>query len=110
MTSRIYGYDLDGVLAKAPPLAEKTWFKMNGPERIERRKFLNEWYESAPVLLQNPQTPFHVLTARKGSEVTLKWLKENLGIHADQVHFFIGTRTYDNVAKFKSEEIKRLCI
>lgn len=109
-----YAYDLDGVLAEAPPHAEKTFFKMNGEERRARKKMLGEHYLNAPRLFIPDQDEFVVITARKNDLATMAltedWLAKNFPNKKWSLYMLDRARTYKNVIAFKGEVLEKLGI
>ncbi len=103
----LFAYDLDGVLAQAPPKEwfTKPWRHMSGAERMERQAALTSWYRLAPVLLgPDPTEALHVITARKRDqrEVTLEWFVEKLPEHRlSTLDMLIESRTLSNVIEHK---------
>lgn len=110
----IIAYDMDGVLAAPVPdsFFVKKWRHMNGVERLQRHKNLVEWYKIAGLLLTPGVKEFHVITARKGVEdvrtVTREWFKINYPHNTVHLHMLSGSRTIENVVKFKGDVLKTI--
>lgn len=106
----IFAYDLDGVLAQAPPKEwfVKPWRRMSGAERRERQAALTSWYRLAPVLLVPEFRTLHVITARKRDqgEVTREWFDEKLPEHRLwTLDMLIDSRTLQNVIEHKRQSL-----
>ncbi len=103
-------YDLDGVLAEAPPEGSKAWRRMKGPERAERRAFLGRWYLTAKGLHKPTEHGFHVVTARStwARETTLDWLAARYGDRMLGLHMLKGGRTIERVVAFKAGVLREL--
>ena len=74
----IVSYDIDGVLAEGPPPSEKKWGRMNKYERMERKRFLIDWYKYADPLYEPLDPFFFAVSARKNEyevyHATKQWL------------------------------------
>jgi hypothetical protein len=107
----INGYDLDGVLAVAPPLATKPWNRMNAAERASRREFLVIWYKCAKPLITPSDMKFVVITARKDvpevRRATERWLKKYFPKQTIRLYMLKEARTMVNNVNFKAEVIRR---
>lgn len=101
-------YDLDGVLAVAPPPNVKKWGLMNGAERRARVEFLEQHYKAAKVILR-PSEKFWVISARKESAraVSEAWLARHFGSRFQGLFLLNTSRSTDNVVEFKSRVILR---
>mgnify|MGYP001559356199 CR=1 FL=1 len=103
-------YDLDGVLAEAPPARPKSFFKSTGPERKEWNEFLAEWYKQTKPLLRPTDEPFIVITARKCREpyksITVHWLALNMPHMNWKLFMHEKARTLKNVIAFKGEVLR----
>lgn len=110
--SRIWAFDLDGVLAVSPPGSAKKWGHMKGQERQNRLLELLAHYARAGVLFRPTVGNFYVITARKNNEdvrsVTEGWLKLNFGRNFAGVYMLSESRSLDNVIAFKSRILKSL--
>lgn len=106
----IVAYDLDGVLAVNPPMAEKSWRFMNGIERSQRKEFLSKFYKNAQKLYEPKEEKFVVITARKSEHknVTVFWLKENFPERIGGLYMLSTSRTIENVIIFKSGVLRKI--
>lgn len=102
------GFDLDGVLAVAPPGSGVPWRYMDGPARGRHRDMLLEHYATAPVLYR-PAGDFVVVTARRSNDevrqITTRWLDRNFPGQVCGLRMLSEARSLDNVAKFKASRI-----
>lgn len=105
------GYDLDGVLAKAPPPRPKPWSQMTGNERRLYDRRLLSHYKRAKPLYRPKRKDWVVVTARKAlpdiQTTTLSWFRSN-GFGRPIVFFLQGARSINNVVEFKADIIDRL--
>lgn len=105
-------YDLDGVLAEAPPPMTKKYQHMNGEERKQYKHDKMQHYANAAILLTPSEDKFLVITARKHDPeiiaITKYWLQQNLPDKEIEICFFqsLVRKTYDSVGKFKVEKLK----
>jgi hypothetical protein len=110
----IVSYDVDGVLAEKPPASKKSWGKMNGEERRERKQYLNDWYKNAASLIQPKEDKFYAISARKAEphiyKISMDWLNANYNSRVIELHLLRESRSIKNVAAFKSEVIINLNI
>lgn len=116
-TNSIYrpAYDLDGVLAAAPPDSRVAWRHLSGSGRAERRQELLKHYRTAaPLMLIANGERFHVISARRDHQeirrATEDWLRVNYGPAVEKLHLLNCSRTLENVIEFKSEVLIREAI
>jgi hypothetical protein len=107
----IVSYDIDGVLAEGPPPSEKKWGRMNKYERLDRKRFLVEWYRIAKPLLVPEDHFFFAVSARKNEgevyAATKKWLDFYYPGRVVDIYLLEGSRSVANAAAFKADVIKR---
>ncbi len=104
-----WAFDLDGVLAVKPPLSDKKWTNMSGPERQAYRSATLEWYRIAERLGVPDVAPTIVVSARKNTldviAATRDWMFgfDDLGM----VPFYLldKGRTVENAAAFKRDMV-----
>lgn len=107
----VYAYDLDGVLAEAPPASPKAWRRMSGVERTQHQQRTIAHYAVAAVLYRPPPGQrFHVITARKQTtrDVTGAWLLRAFGPGVVQLWMLEEGRTIENVVRFKADVLRRV--
>lgn len=110
-SERVWAFDLDGVLCDAfRASSAKSWRRMSGAERTQRREELATFYVAALPLFRPTCAKFHVVTARKESErvVTQAWLTEHLGERVMSLHMLNVGRTIENVVAFKADALREL--
>lgn len=107
MTSKLYGYDLDGTLCEKPPRRDKPYFKQTGPERREYEKIRREHYRNAKLLME-PKEPFVIITGRSSKYriITEMWCVEN-GLKPEEIFMLTAQRTRKNMIAHKIEKCKR---
>jgi hypothetical protein len=102
----IVSYDIDGVLAEGPPPSEKKWGRMNKYERIDRKRFLVNWYKEAKPLLVPVETNFYAVSARKFEAdvyaATKEWLEHYYPNRVIGIFLLEGSRSVVNAATFKA--------
>jgi hypothetical protein len=102
----IVSYDIDGVLAEGPPPSEKKWGRMNKYERIDRKRFLVNWYKEAKPLLVPVETNFYAVSARKFEAdvyaTTKEWLEHYYPNRVIGIFLLEGSRSVVNAATFKA--------
>lgn len=110
----LVAYDLDGVLAEAPPPRPKSFFKSTGQERKDWDLLLAEHYRTAKPLLVPPEAEFHVITARKCKapfiDITMAWLEKHYPDRTWRFHMLATGRTLKNVIAFKGSVIAQMGI
>lgn len=108
------GYDFDGVLAEGPPLASKSWMRMNGPERAARKLFLLDWYRSAQQLFVPPENDFLVITARKDEPLiraaSMEWLVRHLRGKRTLLFMLQESRSIEAAVRFKAGVIQQYAL
>ena len=106
----MWAYDLDGVLAEAPPAYVKPWRKMTGPERAAQITRTIDHYLVAHSLFSPEPGDFHVITARKVTtrKVSLDWLERRFGQRVLELHMLEEGRTIENVVRFKADVLRRI--
>jgi len=101
-----HAYDFDGVLAEGPPPNEVAWGKMNGSMRAERKMSLLDHYASAAPIYDPPEKIFWVISARKEEPeiraISERWLRIRFGGRAQALFLLKGSRTTENVIRYKS--------
>lgn len=104
----ICAYDIDGVLAEAPPTAAKKWGLMNGAERRARLAQLERHYRKARVL-HHPMSSFWAVSARKENtrQITEDWLARHFKM-CQGVFLLSGPRTTERVVKFKIAALRQV--
>jgi len=102
-------YDLDGVLAQAPSEPTKSWGRMNGAERQQRRQELLAHYECASRLYDPPEPQFWIISARRDVPdvrvVTEDWVARHFGSRSVAIILLARPRTRENVVAFKAAAI-----
>lgn len=107
------GFDLDGVLAEAPPKPPRPWRYLSGWERREHQRLTLKHYESAkPLLSPLKGKRTIIISARKKTreieDATWLWLGRTYQRTWFDVHLLEGPRTYETVVEFKAKVIRRI--
>ena len=104
-----WGVDFDGVLCEAfHDSNPKTFYKMNGVERKERKAKELKHYVTAPLIF-SPEFDFVCITARKDNPTNRRlsalWLVRN-SVRAKKLYMLNTARTIKNVGIFKANVIR----
>lgn len=102
---KIYGYDLDGVLAIMCK-RDKPYSKQKKYEREEFEQKRKEMYQNSPLLI-TPLKPFYIISGRKEKykEISDLWLTKNK-LNPIKTFYLQGSKNFENILKFKIDKIR----